>query len=254
MAHVASGRHDCCCRGYSGLFHMLKVDLHTHTSDDPVDFIPYSTVQLIDRAAELGFGALAITLHDRQRDLREVLAYARERGIVLIPGVERTIHGRHVLLLNFPAAAESVESFESVVRLKTRHPEGLVVAPHPFYPHWSCLQGLMDRHADLFDVVEINAFYTATFDFNCAAIRWARMHRKPVVGNSDAHRLPLLGTSFSLVDAESHADAICSAIRSGRVQVHTRPLSVVEAGTYFAKLVVGSLRLTQAGRPLPVPA
>ena len=233
---------------------MLKVDLHTHTSDDPVDSIPYSTVQLIDRAAELGFGALAITLHDKQCSLREPLAYARERGMVLIPGVERTIHGRHVLLLNFPPAAESVESFESIVRLKTRHPEGLVVAPHPFYPHSSCLRGLMDRYADLFDVVEINAFYTATFDFNRAAVRWARMHRKAVVGNSDAHRLPLLGTTFSLVDAEATADAICSAIRSGRVQVRTRPLSIVEAGTYFAKVVVGGFRLSQAGRPLPAPA
>ena len=43
---------------------MLKVDLHLHTSEDPVDIITHSARQLIDRAAELGFDALALTLHD----------------------------------------------------------------------------------------------------------------------------------------------------------------------------------------------
>src|ERR1051325_656837 len=45
---------------------MLKVELHTHTSDDPVDRIPHTVTQLIDRAAFLGYHALAITLHERQ--------------------------------------------------------------------------------------------------------------------------------------------------------------------------------------------
>ena len=43
---------------------MLKVDLHIHTSDDPVDRIPHTTTDLIDRAAQLGYDAVAITLHD----------------------------------------------------------------------------------------------------------------------------------------------------------------------------------------------
>ena len=72
---------------------MLKVELHTHTADDPEDRIPYSTCDLIDRAAALGFDALAITLHDHQLDVRRWEAYAADRGIVLIPGVERTIDG-----------------------------------------------------------------------------------------------------------------------------------------------------------------
>ena len=65
---------------------MLKVDLHTHTGDDVQDVIPYSTHALIDRAAELGFGGLAVTLHDRQRDTGDLADYARGRGVTLIPG------------------------------------------------------------------------------------------------------------------------------------------------------------------------
>src|SRR5436190_13365385 len=91
---------------------MLKVDLHIHTSDDPADRISYSTHELIDRAAELGYNAIAITLHDRQLELAPYRDYAATRGLVLIPGIERTIEGRHVLLLNFSRAAEDVASFE----------------------------------------------------------------------------------------------------------------------------------------------
>ena len=90
---------------------LLKVELHSHTADDPHDRIPYSAEQLIDRAASLGYDALAITLHDKQLDLAPLAPYAARRSVVLIPGIERTIRGKHVLLLNFPREAEDVGSF-----------------------------------------------------------------------------------------------------------------------------------------------
>ena len=219
---------------------MLKVELHSHSSDDPHDRIPYSTHELIDRAAELGYQALAVTLHDRQLDIRPFEEYARERRVVLIPGIERTIEGKHVLLLNFRRGAEGVQSFEDLARLRQREP-GLVIAPHPFFPHPSCLRGRLDQHARLFDAVEWNAMFTASVNFNRAGDRWARKHGKPMVGNGDVHRLRQLGTTYSLVDAEPEAEAICAAIRAGRVRVEARPLSVIEAGTVFAELAFDSI-------------
>jgi len=64
----------------------IKVELHAHTADDSVDVIPHTTNDLIDRAAALGYDAVAITLHDRQLDLGPWLSYAANRRIVLIPG------------------------------------------------------------------------------------------------------------------------------------------------------------------------
>src|SRR5918999_20822 len=165
---------------------MLKTELHTHTSDDPHDAIPHSTIGLIDRAAELGYHALAITLHDAWFDTRGVADYARARGITLIPGVERGIEGKHVLLLNFDATAERVSSFEALAHLRQAQPAGLVIAPHPFYPTGYCLHGALERHADLFDAVELNAFYTAQVDhFNRRAVDSARRMGKPIVANAD---------------------------------------------------------------------
>jgi predicted metal-dependent phosphoesterase TrpH len=220
---------------------MLKVELHTHTADDPSDRIPYSTCDLIDRAAELRFDALAVTLHDRQLDPASFKAYARARGITLIPGIERTIDGRHVLLLNFSRAAESVLSFEQLARLKQRE-GGLVVAPHPFFPAGSALRGYMNRYADLFDAVEYNAMFTSVVNFNVLGERWARRHGKPMIGNGDVHRLEMLGTTYSLIDAQPDADAICAAIAAGRLQVVAQPLSTFTAGRLMADLLLDCVR------------
>jgi predicted metal-dependent phosphoesterase TrpH len=219
---------------------MLKVDLHTHTADDPADRIPYQTHELIDRAAELGFDALAVTLHDRQLDLAAFRDYAAARGVVLIPGIERAIQGRHVLLLNYSRAAETVASFDDLARLKERE-HGIVIAPHPFFPAGSALRGLLSKHAHLFDAVEWNGMFTRRVNFNVRAERWAARHGKPMVGNGDVHRLEQLGTTYSLVDAESNADAICDAIAAGRVQVVATPHTFFRAASLMTKLVASTL-------------
>jgi hypothetical protein len=219
---------------------VLKVELHSHSGDDPIDAIPHTTAQLIDRAAAMGYQALAVTLHDRQLDLRPHASHAAERGLTLIPGIERTIQGKHVLLLNFRRGAEDVDSFEDLAQLKQRE-AGLVIAPHPFFPASSCLGGLMDDHADLFDAVEYNAMFTRSLNFNTAAERWARSHDKPMVGNGDIHRLRQLGSTYSLIDAEPNADAICAAILAGRVQVVAKPRSWASAVGLMAEMLASEV-------------
>ena len=229
---------------------MLKIDLHSHTADDPCDHISYSTTALIDRASVLGFDALAITLHDKQLAIEGLIGYALERGIVLIRGVERTIEGKHVLLLNFHRGTEDVHSFKDLARLRQQQP-GLVIAPHPFFPASSCLGDLMHRHADLFDAVEYNGMFTASLNFNRAAERWARMHEKPMVGNGDVHRLRQLGTTYSLVDARRDPDSICDAVARGRVQVVARPHSAVTAAGLMADLFLKSVFERRGPQPRP---
>lgn len=216
---------------------MVKVELHAHTADDPEDYIAHTAHQLIDRAAALGYDALAITLHNKQLDLEPISAYADRHGVVLIPGVERDIQGKHILLINFSGRAELVDTFEAIAALKQAEPVGLVIAPHPFFPAPSCLRTAMDRHASLFDAVEYNAMYSPMVNFNRQGQRWAAAHGKPMVGNCDVHLLEQLGTTFSLVDAEPTSDAICEAIRQGRVSVETVPLNLMRAAWLFARIL-----------------
>ena len=217
---------------------MLKADFHLHSSEDPIDVIGHDAHALIARAAELGFGALAITLHDRQLADPRVFDHARDCGITLVPGVERTIEGRHVLLLNFPhGATEAVRTFADLAALKQRA-SGLVVAPHAYFPDGTCLRSTLDRHADLFDAVEWSYFWTTGLNFNARAAAWAAQRGKAIVGNSDLHDLRQLGRTCSLVFAEPHADAICAAVRDGQVSLQTSPAPKLE----LAQVVGGMFR------------
>ena len=140
--------------------------------------------------------------------------------------------------------------------MKRRWP-GLVIAPHPFYPAPNCLGRTLEQHAAVFDAVEYNYFYTAHMNwFNAAACRWAARHGKPVVANSDVHRLGQLGTTYSLVDAEPDASAICTAIRVGLVERRTAPIAPWAAAIHFADIGIGGirgrLRLAPGTRPATV--
>ena len=226
----------------------MKVELHAHTAGDPCDYVAHSTRGLIDRASALAYDALAVTLHDRYYDPSEDRDYAEGKGVLLIAGVERTLDSRHVLLVNFPAESATVRDFADVRALKARNPHGLVVAPHAFYPIGSALRGEVERYADVIDALEVNSMFTRWLNFNRRAVRWAEAHGKPLVGNTDLHLLGQMGTTYSLVDAPRSADAICDAIRAGRVEVRSMPLSVPRAAYFFVLMlgsgVIGKLRRT----------
>jgi predicted metal-dependent phosphoesterase TrpH len=217
---------------------VLKVDLHLHTDDDPHDCMPHDGYALVDRAAALGFDALAITLHDRQHEDARLSAYAHQRGVLLIPGIERTIARRHVLLLNFAAAATArVRSLNDLATLRNAG-DGLVIAPHPFFPDRSCIGSQLDACAELFDAVEWSYFWSRGVNFNARAARWAARHGKPIVGNSDLHDLRQLGRTWSLVDAPRDAAAICAAIRAGRVELHTAPVPLPELADVLTRMTL----------------
>jgi predicted metal-dependent phosphoesterase TrpH len=220
---------------------VLKVELHAHTGSDPCDYVPHTTRDLIDRAAALGYDAVAVTLHDRYYDPAEDRDYAAARGVLLIAGVERTLASRHVLLINFPGECATVRDFADIRELKARHPHGLVVAPHAFYPIGSALSGEVERSADVIDALEVNSMFTRWLNFNTRAVRWATAHGKPLVGNTDLHLLAQMGTTYSLVDAPRDADAICDAIRAGRVEVRSTALSAVRAATFFLLMLAGGV-------------
>src|SRR5436309_3183076 len=113
----------------------IKVDLHIHTLDDPKDVIDYSAHQLLERAKTLGFGVLAITLHDAVFDRPEVFADAARLGILLIPAAEMRLCGADVIVLNVTAEEiVGLKSFDDLRQLRARRGDSLfTIAAHPFY-------------------------------------------------------------------------------------------------------------------------
>jgi predicted metal-dependent phosphoesterase TrpH len=205
----------------------LKADLHLHTADDPLDRIRYTAKELISKAADQGFDVLAITNHHHTTFNRDLFHYAQERNILLIPGVELTIRRRHVLVLN-PPPYKIRPDFSSLAKL--RRPETLIIAPHPYFPGSYSLNGYLLEHLDLFDALEYCHFYLPMVDFNRKAVEVSRSFDFPLIGNSDAHFLVQLGTTFYFIYAEKNLESIFAAIRANKVEVVTRPLKPMEMG------------------------
>jgi hypothetical protein len=206
---------------------MLKVDLHLHTGEDPVDGLHYPATAVIDRAVALGFHAIAITLHGRVLEDPRVFDYARERGLLLIRAVERRIQGADVLIYDISQReAQALRTFDDLRAYKRARGEAaLMIAPHPCYPGHS-LKRELERQIDLFDAIEVTQIHLSWLDaFNRRARDVARRHGKPLVANSDAHNLWMFGRHYTLVDAEPTIASIFAAIRAGRVEAHSPHVS-----------------------------
>jgi len=233
----------------------LKTDFHLHTRDDRHDAIRHTARELIDRAAEQQFDALAISNHNTFTFSRELETYASDRGILLIPGIEQKIEGKHVLLLNAFPATEKIHTFPELRRAKA---DGLfVVAPHPFYKASHCLGRKLYEHLDLFDALEFSFFYSRFFNLNRAVVKLHREQNMPLIGNSDCHLLKYFGACHSIIEAE-HAsmEAIFDAIRAQQVQVVSAPLPFLRLGAILTEMslnqFIGSVK-NRLGAPVFVP-
>jgi predicted metal-dependent phosphoesterase TrpH len=186
----------------------------------------------MDRAAARGFDALAITNHHVVTFSPGLEKYAAERGLLLIPGVELTLSGSHVVIVN-PDIQRDPE-MDSLADLAERdNSRSLVIAPHAYYPGSKCLKTKLEQNIAAFDSIEFSFFHSHFINPNRKAIEAAREYDKPLVGSSDCHNIWQVGYTYTLVEAEKSIPSIIAAVKRGKVEVATTPLS------FLAMLRVG---------------
>lgn len=209
----------------------VKIDLHIHTLDDTKDALDYSAHQLLERAKALGFGVLAITLHDSVFQRAEVFADAAALGILLIPAAEMRLHGADIVLLNLrPEEAESLKDFENVRRLRAARGDSIFTfAPHPFYVIGGSIGGpRLLENIDCFDAIEVCHFHKGWFDRNRPARKVAARFGKPLLATSDAHQLSAFGSHYTSIPrpAELTAETVFAALRGGNGRLTSPPCSL----------------------------
>ncbi|MEI8063651.1 MAG: PHP domain-containing protein [Verrucomicrobiota bacterium] len=214
---------------------MIKIDFHIHTGEDPYDGLSYPATVLIDKAATLGYGAIAITLHKKVLEDERYFEYARKKGVLLIRACESRIQKIDVLLYNVTQReVDAVRTFEDLRAFRqAKGDDILVIAPHPFYPINRSLKHRLIEHIDLFDAIEHAQLHLPWLNFNPRAVRVAQQYRKPIVANSDAHSLWMFGRHYTLVDAALEVHAIFAAIRQNRLEWHSPPVTVWECLKMF---------------------
>lgn len=219
----------------------LKTSLHIHTSEDKKDghMINYDVYKLIDTAVERGFRVLGYTPHNKFVFKEEYASYARNKGVLLIPGVERglgMLFKKHVLILNCDESAEKIKKLKHLEKYKKDHPEALIIAPHPTYNRAISLGARnLKKHIETFDAIEHSCVYTKKLNSNKKAKRIAKEFHKPVIATGDVHRLKKLDTDFALIEAEEFSiEAVFDAIKRGNFQNITEPKKLREVVGHIA--------------------
>jgi predicted metal-dependent phosphoesterase TrpH len=201
----------------------IKVDLHIHTLDDPKDVIDYSAHQLLERAKALGFGVLAITLHDTVFDRPEVLNDAAAMGILLIPAAEMRLEGADVIVLNIGAdEAADLKTFADLRALRARRGDSIfTIAPHPFYVLGGSIGRRLFDEIDCFDAIEICHFHKGLLNPNRRATRVARKFKKPLIATSDAHRLDAFGRHYTSLPrlTDLTVESVFATLRTGSLHL-----------------------------------
>src|SRR4029077_15282510 len=212
----------------------IKMDLHIHTLDDPKDAVDFSAHQLLERARSLGFGVLAITLHDALFDRKEVYADAAAMGILLIPAAEMRLEGADVIVLNVTSEeVAQLRNFDDLRRLRAQRGSSIfTIAPHPFYVLGGSIGARLFKEIDFFDALEICHFHIGPVNPNWRAKRVASRFGKPLIATSDAHRLHAFGRHYTSIPMPSALtlENVFAALRSG-------PLRLTSPASSFRDLV-----------------
>ena len=226
----------------------IKIDLHIHTLDDPLDALDYSAHELLERARTLGFRVLAITLHNAVFDRAEVFADAARMGILLIPAAEMRLEGADVILLNVTVEdVVSLRTLDDLEQLRARRgPSLFTIAPHPFYVVGGSIGEKLEERIALFDAIELCHFWGRFFNPNRRAVAVAERFHKPLIATSDAHRLHAFGSNFTMIPrpAELTVENVIDALRREPLRVTNPPCSLIDliSTIYFVFVVHPSRR------------
>ena len=203
---------------------MLKSDIHMHSKEDPEDDINYTAKDLIRLAAKCKYDILSFSFHNRFFYPKDIISFAKSKGILLMPGTELNIQNKDVLLTGikeFP----NIRKIEDLEKIKD---SVIITAPHPFFPTQAALKNELIKHINLFDNIEFTARYTKLVNFNKKAVSVAKKYNKPLFGNSDCHNIEYFNHTFTYIDAEKTINSVLDAIKKRKFRMETKPLPMLK--------------------------
>ncbi|MDP2736250.1 MAG: hypothetical protein Q8O59_00480 [bacterium] len=223
----------------------LKASLHIHTSEDKEDghIINYNVYNLIDEAQKCGFKVLGFTPHEKFVFKQEFADYAKNKGILLIPGVERGLgrfFNKHVVILNCDKTIEKVKTLKQLLAYKEEYPEIFILAPHPTYNRLISIgASKLKKYINLFDAIEHSCACSKKSNFhNKKAAAIAARFQKPVIATADVHILKKLNTDFAIIEAvDLSTESVLQALRYGKFKNVIEPQSLLALYKYYVNFL-----------------
>lgn len=117
----------------------------------------------------------------------------------------------------------------------------MIIAPHPFFPTSYCLKNDLIKNIKLFDAIEISWAHTKTKNYNLKAINLAKYWKKPLVATADCHILKYLDIGYTLVESSKNILSVIEAIRSNKIQIHSKPTSYFKIAKFMVQISLQNL-------------
>jgi predicted metal-dependent phosphoesterase TrpH len=213
----------------------MRIDLHVHSSFSKDCASPVESI--LKQACSIGLDGIAICDHDTIEGSREAQRLVEEHGmdLVVVPGVEVTTTRGHLLVLGDCGRFQKNKDPVDIIRL-ARAQDCLIVAPHPYKGYPKSLGNVSDLDVDAIETLNSRYIFGR---FNTLAVRMAVELELPMLGNSDAHFVEMVGRAYSEIDSGPSVDALFKAIISGKTTVHgTRTPLIMQ----FRQACIGARR------------
>jgi len=208
----------------------MKADLHIHSSysADSRSRIP----DILRRARELGFGAIAIADHNTVEGAIEAMDIAED--IIILPAIEISSREGHIIAYNIIEEIPRDLSVAETIR-RIHDAGGIAVAPHP-YRMWSGLGEIAVIEND-FDAIEAMNGRSTDRD-NERSKLLARKLGFPVTAGSDSHDIESIGSCYTVFPDECiSAEDLVRSIIDGRTSVAGRGRRIGDSLKYATKCV-----------------
>jgi predicted metal-dependent phosphoesterase TrpH len=195
----------------------VKADLHVHTTYSRDSII--TPKELVFYAKKRGLNAVAVTDHNQVEGARKI---AKETDFLIIPGTEVSSLGGHIVGLNvqetIPRGLTAEETVDRIHRVG-----GIAIACHPF----ALFKGSVGKYVSKkFDAVETKN--ASSFPYRSAARKADSLADRfglPKVAGTDAHMGEVIGSAYTVIEAEANVEAILKAIINGRCKPFGGPIT-----------------------------
>jgi len=213
----------------------LKIDMHIHTkfSYDSQNDIE----DIIKVAKQKGLDGVGLVDHDTIKGYSEMIRLGKEKGIVVIPGVEIRVRGGYLLaygnVTELPPKGITPESAISILRKQ----DVLIAAVHPFKNGLGLKNHIYDLKLDALETANGGAIFG-----DKPAEKAAKRLGLPKIGGSDEHFLGEIGSVVTTIETPGKSTKdILGAIKRGNTTI-TQDKRVLRIIWFYIKK--GFMKLT----------
>ena len=181
-----------------------RADLHVHTLASDGTSSVAEILAAVDGAGFLDI--IAITDHERIDAALAARQMAADQGLRLavVVGEEITTRGGHLVGLFLEQPVPALRGLRWTIEA-VHDQGGIAIAAHPLVPYPLCAQGFVLHRLLLDDDPAVRPDAIETFNptalgkapWHGRAVRFAREHGLPEIGNSDAHNVRQVGAGWT---------------------------------------------------------